>query len=111
MATLIRTGNGHVEHYFDLAALMMVIFTAQMNGWKHSGDDREIFDKEDSEDLCQTLVQVLPEIEDSIRTLHQEDDICNDCFFNLLVKEHQVELIEDFLEFCQGHPFRINFQN
>ena len=111
MATLVKQGHGNEQHHFDFAALMIVLFTAEMNGWNHNGDDREIFDRENSEDLCETLEEALCEIEDSISPLEDDEDICNDCYFNLLVKEHQVELIDEFLGFCEGQPFRINFDN
>jgi len=111
MSTLVKADNGNEQHHFEFAALMIVLFTAEMNGWTHRGNDQEIFDRENSEDLCETLEEALSEIEESIIPLEDDDDICNDCYFNRLVKEHQVELIEEFLHFCEGQPFRIDFVN
>ena len=113
MPTLIKTGNADKEQYFDFAALMIVLFTAELNGWRHSGGDFEKpFDQETSDDLCETLEQARLALEDEISSAPDDcEDICNDCFFKRLQKEHQVELIDDFLGFCESQPFRIDFEN
>jgi len=108
MPKLVKAGIGNEQHYFDCAALKIVLFTAEMNGWNHDGHEPEVFDRENSEEFCGTLEEALSEIEESISPMDEDEDcICNDCYFNRLVKEHQMELIEEFLWFCQGQPFRI----
>ena len=112
MPILVKEGHGNEEYYFGFAAWMIVLFTAEMHGWNHSGDDRNNFDREDSKDLCETLKDALSEIEESICPMEDDDDcICNDCYFEQLVKMHQVELIDQFLWFCEGQPFRIDCDN
>ena len=113
MTTLVRTENEDMQQHFDFAALMIVLFTAEMKGWSHSGGDYgEPFDNETSEDLCETLEGAVSELEEDISSTPEDyENMCNDCFFNLLQKQHQAELIREFLQFCQRQPFHVNFEN
>ena len=112
MPKLIKEGHGNEEHFFHSAALNIVIFTGEVNGWDLNGGLPENFDAEKSAELCEILEKTLPDLEDDILYLNENlENLCDNCFFDLLVKEHQVELIEEFLEFCQGQPFRIDFED
>jgi hypothetical protein len=112
MPILVKESHGNEDLYFQTTALNIVIFVAQLNGWNISHDLPESFDAEDSKHLCETLEKTLPDLEEDISYLKENlGNLCDNCFFDLLVKEHQVELIEEFLEFCQGQPFRIDFED
>ena len=112
MATLVKQGHGNEQHHFDSAALLLVLFTAEMNGWHHTGSDWRNYNREDSENLCETLKQAAIEIEESIPPVCKDDDfICDDCLFDLIIKRHIVELTNNFLGLCAGQPFRIEYNN
>jgi hypothetical protein len=113
MPVIVKETNGnHEEYHLNPAALFMIMHMGEMNGWTHRGEDPDVFSEEVSEDLCAALEDAAYEIEESLLPIEDEsEDICNNCFLMELVKRNQIELIDEFLGFCQGEAFRVNFEN
>jgi hypothetical protein len=113
MPVIVKETNGNQqEDYFSPAALSMIMHIGKMNGWTHSGKDSSVFSKEVSEDLCDTLIWAACEMQKSLSSIEDHaEDLCNHCYLTELVKRNQIELIGEFAWFCDGKPFRINFEN
>jgi len=113
MPVIVKEENGNQEEYhLNPAALFMIMHMGEMNGWTHRGEDLSIFSKEISKDLCAALGEAAYELGESLFPIEDDqEDICNDCFLVELVKRNQIELIGEFLGFCQGKPFTVNFEN
>ena len=112
MPTIIREGNGKEEKYFNPSAFLMILEFGFRNGWSGGGEDLVIFSEGASEGFCAALNKAAHEIAESCMPKeHLKRDMDSDSFISEMVKRNQLELIAMFLEFCAGHPFRINYEN
>ncbi len=85
-----------------------------MNGWQPSPSSEEsmVFDEEDSKQLCASLEKALRGIGSNLLPLGSlKEPICPRIYLAEVTRRNQIDLIEDFLAFCDGEPFRINIEN
>ena len=88
--------------------LMQIFVVGGVNGWDAPDTPWGLFDKENADQLCETLKKGQTELEKSLLELESsEGPLCANCLMIDLTKRNLLELIDEFLWFCEGQPFRI----
>jgi hypothetical protein len=90
----------------------MILELGFRNGWSGCSDDLTVFSEGASDGLCAALGKAARIIAEScLPKEYFEKEMDSNSFILEMVKRNQLELIAMFLEFCAGHPFRINYEN
>jgi hypothetical protein len=109
MVTIVKEANGNDETYFRFFEWLQLMFIGMMNGWRSSGKELMVFDEENSKQFCAALEIGLSGIENELLpTPTPGESICPRVYLAEAAKMNQLEMIDHFLEFCSGEPFRVN---
>ena len=112
MVTIVKEANGNDETYFRFFEWLQIMFIGMMNGWRSSGKEPMVFDEANSKQFCVALENGLSGIENELLPAPTPGEpICPRLYLASVTKQNQLELIEDFLAFCDGEPFRVNADN
>ena len=111
MVTIIKEANGNDETCFRFFEWLQLTFIALMNGWRSSGKEPMVFDEENSKQFCAALENGLSGIENELLPVpNPGEPICPRLCLASATKSNQLDLIDDFLAFCDGEPFRVNVE-
>jgi hypothetical protein len=113
MVTIVKEANRSEETCFRVFEWLGITLIAMMNGWQPSPASEEsmVFDEEDSKQLCASLEKALPGIGSNLLPLGSlKEPICPRMYLAELTRRKQIEVIDDFLAFCDGKPFRVNVE-
>jgi hypothetical protein len=112
MITITKVGNGNDEVCFRIFEWLQIELITMMYGFRKSGKDITTFDKENSKHFCAALQEGLSEIRNELLPPPSPGaPICPRVYMTTATKGNQVDLINEFLDFCGGEPFRINVEN
>ena len=111
MVTIVKEANGNDETYFRFFEWLQIMFIGMMNGWRSSSEEPMVFDEENSKQFCAALENGLSGIENELLPVPTPGEpICPRLCLASATKSNQLELIDDFLAFCDGEPFRVNVE-
>jgi hypothetical protein len=109
MPLVFKQTRGKQEDFMFLrkSEVLLIMHLSEAYGWRFWGTDPLIFNEIESKRLCGTLEKASIDI---TATCPPDCD-CPDCTLQELTTIHHMEVIKSFLDFCEGHPFWINFEN
>jgi hypothetical protein len=112
MVQIVKATNRNEQAHFRLFQWWQIILIAVINGWHPSDKDRMAFDEENSKQFCAALKKALREIANDLLPLDSiEQPICPRIYLGEVTKANQLELIDEFLRFCEDQPFQIKVKN
>jgi hypothetical protein len=109
MPLVFKHTRGTQEDFLFLrkSEVLLIMHIGELYGWRFWGQDALIFNEPESERLCGALEKASMDI----AVTAPPDCDCPDCTMQELTTIHHMEVIRSFLDFCEGQPFRINFEN
>jgi hypothetical protein len=109
MVTIVKETNGKDETHFRFFEWVELLLMGMANGWRSSGKERMVFDEDNSKQFYAALESGLSEIEDQLLPEPVPGEpICPRLYMADVMKRNQLEVTEDFPEFCDGQPFRVS---
>ena len=111
MVTIVKEANGNDETYFRFSEWLQLAFIALMNGWRSSGKGPLVFDEQNSKLFCAALENGVSGIKNEFLPVPTTGEpFCPRLYLANATKRNQLELIDDFLAFCDGEPFQVNVE-
>jgi hypothetical protein len=106
MPLVFKQTRGKQEDFLFLrkSEVLLIMHISELYGWRFWGKDPFIFNEPESNRLCGALEKASMDIAAS----RAPDCDCPDCTLQELTTIHHMEVIQSFLEFCDGQPFRID---
>ena len=106
MPLVFKQTKGKQEDFLFLrkSEVLLIMHISELYGWRFWGKDPFIFNEPESKRLCGALEKAWIDIAAS----RPPGCDCPDCTLQELTTIHHMEVIQSFLEFCDGQPFRID---
>ena len=109
MPLVFKQTRGRQEDFLYLkkSEVLLIMHISEDYGWRFWGTDPLIFNELESKRLCGALEEASMDI----TATRPADSDRPDCTLQELTTIHHMELIQSFLRFCEGDPFRISYEN